>query len=655
MKKRNTVLCLVSLITLAASAVMAGQSLGSGKVDLADILPPSTIICFERPPKQLMDQLFEKTALKKIFDNPDVGSFIDDLNKSEMKFVNEIAETAKLEPAFIKSLFDAQISGALIDVSVDTEDGKGVDTSFVVAFHLAEKPDQKMVFDAVTAAVENYRKRMKTEVPIPAGLSVVNKEAKVGTHDVLRVLGERPLRFVVLDNTIIFYQAERREGLEQIIMNYDNRLSAKTLSKSPTYKSVFAGSEARHGMSFFYINTRRLYALFGALGKPEYMRLLDVLGISGVQAIGCAGGSFKEGFKHTMYLHAPNERHGLLDTLLMKENAEQAALELPGDAPGIMASWVDFSDLYRKLPMLADSVENAIGGKAALGLTNLAGKQTVLGVPAMEMLAPLGDAVIIHPGPGGWAIRFDLVNIEAFKEVIGRMQKNSGKSFSVKTVKTADGQESRVYYFNQSGSPLPLAPSFCITKVRKDKDGKLVGKVYVSTHPQVIESILRHKSAENLNKSKDYMRVMEGMGSGYTVFVYLDNRASYRRIYDAALPLVNIMTAWPGYTADAGKLPPGTEIENYFFGCGLGVKNSQEGITFVCYSPLGMGGLLVSLLDTPMIHGMLATEGARYLSGYSSITDSSGAGPATLDPGESPDLPLTGDDKKNGGIPGIGE
>lgn len=604
--ERITTGCIL-LLMLSLQALAGQDELPQrGDVTLADVLPADTVLFLQRPPKSAMEQEFNQTVLKQIYDHPEMAAFLNDLQQGYKRFAADVAKQGELETAFVESMLDGQLSIAILDATVDES---GVDVSYCFAFQMQKAPPEKMIYDAVLAGVQRWR-QYSDDPRAPKNLIVVNREQPIGEHTVFRVIHEKPIRFMVLGKTILFYRAKRRDGLERIVNNYDNILTAKTLSKSLLYRKVYKGAESVHGMSFMYINARRFQSFIGALGIPSIMRIMDVTGISGVQAIGCAGGSYKKGIKHTIYLYAPNQRVGLLEAISMKPGAELAAQEVPKESWGIMAARVDLGTLYQKIPELADSIEKAIGRKTPLGIASLAGRQTVLGVPAQEMLAPLGDAVIGQPGPAGPAVRFDLVDLPAFAQVISRMEATLGHKFASKTIKCADGQTRVVRYYNdfRGRTPLPFAPSFCIMGKRPNG----MGVVYVSTHPQPIVGILRQRPEGTLKESTDYQQVMEGMGSGYGVFAYHDNRGSYERVYDWTLPLINILMMRPNYMPDAGLLPPGNEISKHIFGVGMGIRSDKEGITFTAYSPIGMGAGLVTLADTPVIHGMIATAAAGY-------------------------------------------
>ncbi len=634
-------------------AVLCAEPITSvigGEMTLADVLPPETICFFRRPAVKVQQAGYQQSVLRKIAANLEMSRFLRAWEVTQRKYVNDVAAKANLDPAFVQSIMDGRISGALVDMGMITSKSGKTELGYtlVLAVRLEQKPDRKKLFGAIRAMVDRWQEQQGRKQKIP--LSKVAWEEKYpGGHKVMMIVGANPLRFVLLGKTLLFYRGPRSEGLKRILANFDNPLTARVLSKSQLYRAAYGGAEAGRDMGFLYVNTVKLHSLLGAVGMPKVTRLLDVLGIRGVMALGCAGGYFGGGLRHTLYLHAPRERRGIIKSLSMKPKAEAAAMMLPGDAPGILAARANLGSLYNEIPLLVDAVEHALGRATPLGLANLAGQQTILGVPAQTILSTLGDAVIVQPGPAGWVLRFDNANYAAFTAAVVRMQKNAGVRFSGQALRLGANQVFNVYYFNRSGKPLPVAPSFCIAQ----KHANGTGVIYIAAYPQAIKAVLRHKCAGMLQGAPDYQRVSAGMGKGYGVFLYVNNRDSYPRVFDnLLLPILNAWRSVSATAPDPGLLPCGRDIAPHLFGCGVGIKNQPQGITFTAYSPMGFGGFAVFLLDklvvsNPTAIGMIAAKVAGYLD--------SGQSPSRLNAGEGPDLPVGPKSDKKATLPGGGQ
>lgn len=582
---------------LSPSSWVGGEE-GSQALALDEILPSETLVFFRFADAAIQRQGFEASVLKPISEIPEMRDFLEDLAKRRQDFIRVVAQEAKLTPDFVRQVMEGQLSFALLDL-ISTEGG--VSTAYVVAIDLEQKPDHEMLFSAIRAAVAEYRARRKlspNEPQIPLK-NAAWQENWPGGHIVMMIAGKEPLRFVLLGKTLLLFQGPDSRLLKEILANSDNRLTAKSLAKNRVYREVCRGADVRAGNGFLYLNVPRLYSLLSAIGLPRVTALLDTLGFSSVQGLGMSSGfyhdgqAFAEGIRHTMYLYAPTERRGILRMLSFRSGAERAAEAVPLGSQGMFAARVDFQELYRQLPPLLDAVEKAFRLEQSIGFAKLVAEQELLGVPIAEILGTLGDRMIIQPGPCGLVFRFDMARVEDFRKIITRMEQNAGASFAGTFATLPSGRTHEIRYFNRSGLPLPFAPSFAIFP----RPGEETGVVYCATHPQAIKALLRQPVQGTLLESPDFQRVQRGMGKDYGVFLYIDNRSAYAEIYDTLLPVANFLTALPVFAADPGKLPPGEELEPFLLGCGVGAKNDPSGITMVAYSPIGIGGFLIFLID----------------------------------------------------------
>lgn len=578
---------------------------------LAEVLPPETYVYFQLPDASARRPGYEGSVVSKIAANPEMAAFLKDCDASERRVAEEIAGLANLTPEFVQSLLRGRISGAVIDLRSE-QDGT-LNFTWVLAARLESAVDEKQLFSAIKAGVNRALGRQATGKDFALG-KVSWEENWTGGHNVLMIAHASPLRFVLLDRTLLFYQGPDSEMLKQLLANYDNPLKAKSLGRDALYQAAHKGAEAAPGMSFLYANTARIYTALRAINLPRTTRLLDVLGLSGVQALGCSGGFYMDGQRHTLYLYAPRERRGLLKTLGMSSRAEDAAGLSAKEAGWLVSARLNLSELYVQIPLLIDSTEELFERNTRLGLAEVAGKQQLFGVPATDILATMGDALALEPAPSGWVLRLDNAKPSEFHNVVQRLEAGLGGQFTAEAVRCSDGQTRVVKYFNRSGQPVPAAPSYCLYGQREDG----TGVVYLATCPQSIKSILRQPRDGTLKARPDFARVMEGMGSGYVALAYVDNADSYARVYDALLPLANAWLAVNPQAPDPGKLPPGSDIAANFFGCALGVKNNPDGITFTSYGPLGMNGLTAFLLDKLLVSNpasitVAVAETARWL------------------------------------------
>ncbi len=646
---------------LALTAALAAFARGADNPplpSLADVLPPQSLCFYQLPDPAADVQNFKQSVIGAFYEHPDVAAFRADYTKEQDAFINRVAAESRIEPNFIRSVLMGRKSYSLIDFAVD--DAGEVQTSFVVSIELPTAPDPKRLFDAIRTIVRELRKRFGQETDATKLIKdAAWEENWPGGHNIMVIALQTPIRCVLLGKTVLVFRGGS-DSLKALLANYDNLLTATTLARSPLYEAVAQGAGLEPGLSFLYVNTARVYSLLGALRQPKVTRLLDALGLNSVQALGYTLGFAEEGMRHTLYMHAPHERRGILNVLGQKTNAELAAQELPAESGGILAARVDLPTLYRELPNLVDAAEAALNLASPSNLGNLAGQQTFMGLPPAELLSPLGTALILERGPAGVALRFDMADVAACRAVIARIEKELGAGFTQLAVKTAKGEVKQVCYLNHTGHPLPVAPAYCIAR----QNGNM-GTIYIASHPQVLVAILRQPEGQTLHQSADYQRVIKGLGGGYGVFLYLNAQESFIRVYDALLPILNVCTASPFLAFDPGKLPPGNELAPYLFGLGIGIRNSRAGVTMTAYSPIGQWGLAVLLLDklvisNPASLGVLAAQLSSWSSAGSLFDAARNPGKLLDNLGDDTGAPaIPGEVRPNrnndGGLPPIGK
>ncbi len=652
-----------SMLLLLAAAVSGGEPGPRHERNiLPDILPPETLFYLQMAfPREGAER--PKTSLAAIAQDAEMSAFLGDIDRAMARFIQEVAaetlvradgEAKKVDAddrlllegwqQEVSNVIQAPKSFALLDVS---EDGKAI---YLLAA-IAQKPlAQRRFYESLQVLAEQHWKRLKQETADPLLRmiplkNIAQEESYPGGHVGMRLITDPtkddipPLRIIILEQTLLFFHGPRSEPLQEMLKRYDARLESRTLARDERFRRVRQGVGYAPGDFFAYLNLDLLNQKMEVLRDPRYHPLLESLGLLSAKALGCGGSEWEEGVRHVFYLYAPGERQGLLRSLLPQEKAaaELAATELPGAAAGILAAQVDLKILHAEMPRFIEVSEKVLGLRKATGLAGLAARPTFFGVPAEKIIDTLGDTVIIECGPSGTALRFARADAGAFEKVMARIEQDlmrlRGQKFAASEIAAADGSRILVRYFNRSGDPVPLAPAYCIRK--RYADGTAV--IYAATHPQVIKAILRQPAEQRLSEAEDYQRVMRGLGSGYHGFLYLDNRESHVRVYDALLPATNLITAKPevvsnlpavvrflrpyfGGAVDPGKLPAGSAIARHFFGTGVGVRNNPEGVTCVVYGPLGLGGILASLFDKlvisdPKTIGTIAAAVAYKLTG----------------------------------------
>ena len=150
-------LLLCGLMQTAFGAEPVSTLIG-GQMTLADMLPPETICFFRRPAIKVQQAGYQQSVLRKVAQNPEMSRFLQAWDITQRKYVNDVAAKANLEPAFVQSIMDGRISGALVDMGMITSKSGKTELGYtlVLAVRLEQAPDRKKLFGAIRAMVDRW-------------------------------------------------------------------------------------------------------------------------------------------------------------------------------------------------------------------------------------------------------------------------------------------------------------------------------------------------------------------------------------------------------------------------------------------------------------------------------------------------------------------
>lgn len=569
----------------------AGGAAGAAparRIGLEDVVHPNTVLFFRLFDFSRLGTDLESTAVGKAARHPEVADFLDTLDVRRDQLINRVSEESDLDRETVAAFFRGQWSVAYLGVNPRRGEHMAC-----YGINFPAPPAREKVYTI-----------LKTFFQRVADSRILAATNTIEGAEVLTLTLPEVYYFALLDNLLLITRHE--SVLKDTIRRYQQGPRGMALGRTPTFRKVAAGSGVQGNNSFLFVNTRLAMPVMMRLTSRETVELLDALGMRSVEGIGGSAVFVADGLRTTLYLHAPRQRTGILQVVLFEEGAEEMARTLPEDAGFMMSARVDMVHMYHELPRLYEAVREAVpwlreqdaateGTRlVATGLRTLMGLKEIFGIPIEEVLRTLGDSVVFHHGPAGTAIRFDRCDTAAFEKVIARMEQalEEDPDFASGEFTSLPEGDKVLRYYNQSGHPVPMAPSYVILDE---------STVMVASHPQVLKAILRHPAGKTLAGSADFQHVMTGLPEGLGGLYYIDSTASYARVYDALIPFLNGLTAWPAVTVDPGNLPPGNELTPFVFGTAVGVRNAPEGVTVISYSPIGIFGGLVYAFDRMIV------------------------------------------------------
>ncbi|MDR3210878.1 MAG: hypothetical protein LBU79_03040 [Planctomycetota bacterium] len=570
---------------------------------LADLVPATTIACLIPPDDNALEQAFTNSIFRFLGELPEMAPFLGSLAESRQHLAATLMNEAGLTEKLARELVNARFGAALLNLSFGP--GGEITPEIVMVAQLPSAPDRNSIFNAVRlllnrpAVVQKVLKNQGLDPNLPL-VSLAQEENYPGFPPLLRI-GPN-LRIAVLGRLVVVYHGPGSGAMRTIFDTLQN--PAQSLTHNLAYQETLRGSGATPGMAFTFVNLPRLIPLLDAGGLTRLTRVLDTIGLAGAQSLGLASGYQKTGITHNLYLYSPGRLSGVFAAL--RPANPQAGMELyskivPAPAAAFLALRLDLSALLAEGSYLAEGIRSLGGGD----LRRYLEEETLLGVPLLDLASVLGEDVVLRPHNDSQVLLFSNVDTGAIRDILARMERNTQTSFSV-----VEENGYQIHYFRPGGrSPLPLTPAFCLIPKQQSPGRALL---YVASHPQALVSLIREAmtSKGSIASSQDFQTVAEGMGGGYSLFYYADSRESYRRFYNFLLPLASLLY-WTGDAPpDAGLLPVDAELMPHFFGCAFGIKPGTDGVALQFYSPVGVHGFLIFLVDRLVLSNPLVLSWA---------------------------------------------
>lgn len=612
-----------ALALLSAGAWVSVQG-GEDAPPFAAWLPEETIAVFQAGDPAAKRADLDRTLFRRIVDSPALAPYVAEFDRSRVTLAQRLAAESGLDPAFAVDLVNAPVSLAVLRLEF-RPDAAPV-PAVALRIHMPRPVPEQAFMEAVERLVNQpahlqiARERLGRDVPRLTIRQTL--PGACGDVAVLTILDETPWKLAVRGPFILLFRGESDRLLETVLRYACQPAGAEratgTLWSKPGYQAAWRGVGAPPGAAFYYFNIRRIQAGIAAMPGAPWVTIWNELGLDSVQDLGVADGYGGEGMRHVAYLHAPGPRSGLLAAVKSKPGAERTVADLPAVGGGAAAGHVDLAGFYEQLPLFLDAV-GEVFGIAALGkggLTEIIRRQQLLGVDIRDVLEALGNDFAYLGGEDGGVLRFDNVDIPRFSALIQTMERQAGAVFRERVV----GDRFRVrYLYRTREGGVPATPSYCLLGQRENQRGVML----LAAYPQAIYSQLAPpRPTGRFGADADFGRVLSGLGSGYDMYLYIDNRDNVGRVYNRLLPVLNWWTetgtvpasdgqtvrgaALPGLYmrahspllgADPGLLPPGSTLTPLLFGFGVGVKSDPQGITATGYSPLGVWGGGIWLVD----------------------------------------------------------
>jgi hypothetical protein len=351
------------------------------------------------------------------------------------------------------------------------------------------------------------------------------------------------------------------------------------------------------------VNVKALIELLPQFGVPaESARIMEALGLAGIDRLSGVSGLDKEGFVSRSLVSLRGEPRGLF-RLAEQKPLTKAELDLvPRDATFALA-WKLDPEKARATVM--DLVEK-IDPKAKERLdAELAGPPREL---LDDVVKSLGDTWCLFDSPGGGGLFVGTTLVVSVKDrdaaaalekkligLLGSVRQDEPDARRRPRVEEFSFAGKTVHVFDGRSREFPLAPAWCLT----DKH------FVVAPYPEAVKAFLaRDKSFEPLTRVPEVAAALEGQGQTWGVS-YTDTR----RFFDLAYPILPVAFRFlagelgqEGIELPPGLLPSAGAIRPHLRPAVTAVRRSPAGIEVVSRQTMPGG---TTLSTAPIMVGLL--------------------------------------------------
>lgn len=332
-------LCAAALV-FAAAGVRA--EFGKDRLPLEGLVPPETLLFVTLPDLGKAQENLQKTALYKIYQDPEVQHAVDILLGNLETYRKEFEGTFQQETGveFEKALeiFSGQVSLALISMP-----GEGAPVpKAAMALDFGERKEE------LEKLLGWVLKTVKEGNPGLEEGTWESEGAKILT------LGDEEMRFhwTLAGPTLLV--ATHKDVMESMLARARGG-DLPALAENETFKTVLAEAAPGGAPSFLlYANVPGWMAeLEKAMGGPEggeeaqeVRKVLDATGARDLQALAVTMTFSEDGVQDHIYLHAPAARTGVMKILTPGVTAMPCLPLVPADAVGFSAMRVDLASAW---------------------------------------------------------------------------------------------------------------------------------------------------------------------------------------------------------------------------------------------------------------------------------------------------------------------
>jgi hypothetical protein len=393
-----------------------------------------------------------------------------------------------------------------------------------------------------------------------------------------------------------YYVATGEGEMEALLKHADGGSAPKWLTE--LHKQLPVGRVSTVGM----VNAHAVVELLAPLGGPETPKVLEALGVNGIDRLVGVSGLDKEGYVTRSLVSFRGEPQGLLKLADQKPLATADLELIPRDATFAAAMKLDPEKAHSTIVGVIEKIDPKWKEQVA-GKLNESQRELI-----HDVFRAVGDSWCLFDSPNEGGMFTGVTAVVSIKDAdaaaavqkkLLAMAEDAGKgnpdARRRPTVEKFEFGGKTVHVFDARDKSFPLAPSWCLT------DKHLI----VAAYPAAIKGFLsRGKNFEGLDKNPAVKAALEGDGQLISLS-YADTRRIFDLFYPFAPVFAHMMATQmrtEGVDLPPGLLPSARSIRRHLRPSVNTLRRTPNGVESYARQTLP-GGAGISTL--PVMVGLL--------------------------------------------------
>jgi len=595
------------------------------KPRMESLIPKDALFLIEIPKVETLRTNFEQSALYAIYKEEPFQEMVSAFKGLEREEGEGIEEKLGITREDFRDAFKGEVALAILDVKRKSGEPEGEKEPEVLpssgeegssAQKAVSKPKIEVELLFIAEVSEGGKKVEEIISRVKEKKGFEEKKVTVRDVDVRRFEGPGGKGFSCAYIKGFFVLGLPAEGVIEKAIDLSKEGAEGTLGGDDLFRETRANSFSPEDNYFVFVNAGRLFERYGGSLPEEVRKVLEAVGITGVEALGASGAFVGPAVRETFFIKVPESRQGVFRAVSSEKVPADALAKVPSNVVDVAVAQMDFPALWQS----ARGVLEALGPAGEKARSEIDKFQAEAGVNIDDLLKGLGTLVTTYSflpekgeGPsiligGAKPEQVSFISLKDranFEANLGKLHdylrsKNAapegtaGETAPAKAkivLKEIEYEDHTIYSLSGAGQAgkMPVPVGLCYTI---DGDDLIVASDVDHIRAAIDRSGQTYESIENEGAFRD---IVEHLPAERNFFRYSDLKAAFGFYYDLFKPIVQMQAAAipeSPLREVLQKLPPKETFTKHLFSIGLVMNVTEGGIRLQSYGAVGANQMM---------------------------------------------------------------